>query len=283
MVSVQPEIVAPGRYQLAEGARWVDGRLVFVDILAGRLYELMPDGPRLLLELDVPLGAVAPVQDAPGRWIAAAGTGIALLDEAGHVEWLARPEDDAPQPNRMNDGGCDPSGRFWAGSMAYDQVPGAGSLYRVDYDGAVTRVADGMTIVNGPAFSADGRRMYLADTPTGRVYGYDVDPASGTLLARHDLLSLPGNPDGMCVDSSGRLWSASWGGSAVHCYRPDGSLDRTIDLPARQPTSVCLADGSLFVTTAAEGLDDAGPSEGAVLRLPIDANAAPAAAFRLSR
>src|SRR6478672_10502362 len=149
------EIVAPGPYQLAEGARWVDGRLVFVDIMAGRLYELTDDGPRVLLELDVPLGAVAPVHDAPGTWIAAAGTGIALLDAAGHAEWLARPEDNAPQPRRMNDGVCDPSGRFWAGSMPFDHddsTEGVGSLYRVDHDGTVTRVVGGITIANGPAF-----------------------------------------------------------------------------------------------------------------------------------
>jgi len=132
------------------------------------------------------------------------------------------------------------------------------------------------------AFSADGRRMYLADTYAGKVFAYDVDPASGTLLDRHDLVTVRFG-DGMCVDTSGRLWSAIWGGSAVHCYSADGALERAIELPARQPTSVCLADGALFVTTAAVGLDDPGPSEGAVLRLPIDASAPPATAFRLSR
>ncbi len=283
MVNSAPEIVARGRYELAEGGRWVDGRLVFVDILAGRLHELTPDGVQVLLDLDVPLGAVAPIQGAPGTWIAAAGTGIALVDTNGTLDWLARPEDGAPQPRRMNDAVCDPSGRFWAGSMAYDNTVGAGSLYRVDHDGTVTRVVDGMTIVNGPAFSADGRRMYLADSHAGTVVVYDVDPDDGTLLARHDLVSLADSPDGMTVDSSGRLWSAIWGGSAVHCYLPDGTREQTIELPARQPTSVCLADGALYVTTAAVDLDDPGPGEGAVLRMPIDASAPPAVAYRLSR
>ena len=87
----------------------------------------------------------------------------------------------------------------------------------------------------------------------------------------------------MTVDSSGRLWNAVWDGSVVNCYTPDGALERAIDVPARRPTSVCIADGQLYVTTASVGLDDAGPAEGAVLAMPIDASAPPAAAFRFSR
>ncbi|MFG2630718.1 SMP-30/gluconolactonase/LRE family protein [Streptomyces sp. NPDC048473] len=102
-------IWAQGDYELGEGARWVDGRLVFVDILTGRLFEAPGSAPssgpaRELLRLDVPLGAVAPVQGRPGHWIAAAGTGIALLDPDGRTEWLARPEDHTRVHTRMNDG-----------------------------------------------------------------------------------------------------------------------------------------------------------------------------------
>lgn len=273
--------VSAGGYRLAEGGRWVDNRLVFVDILGSRLYEIVAGRTRLLAELDVHLGAVAPIAGAPGRWIVAAGTGIALLDDAGRLDWLARPEDGAPQPRRMNDAVCDPSGRFWAGSMAYDEAPGAGSLYRVDADGTVTRVLDSMTIVNGPAFTADGSRMYVADSAAGTIERFDVDPVTGDILDRHDFVRIEGaSPDGMTVDGDGRLWAALWGGSAVRCYAPDGTLQREIAVPARQPTSVCLADGRLFVTTAANGLSDPAPTEGAVLSMPVDAQAPPAAAYQ---
>ncbi|MFD5088170.1 SMP-30/gluconolactonase/LRE family protein, partial [Kitasatospora sp. NPDC058406] len=111
---------ARGTHQLAEGARWVDDRLIFTDILTGRLLEAPGPAPapaRELLRLPVPLGAVAPLAGRPGHWIAAAGTGIALLAPDGTTDWLARPEDHARVPTRMNDGACDPHGRFWAGSM----------------------------------------------------------------------------------------------------------------------------------------------------------------------
>lgn len=157
---------------------------MYVDILSGRLFELSEDtgpAPRQLARSDVPLGAVAPVGDRPDVAIPA-GTGIALLTADGALEWLDRPEDRTPLPSRMNDGVADPAGRFWAGSMAYDGTPGAGSLYRTDPDGTVVRVLDGLTIVNGPAFTADGTTMYLADTAAGTILRCRVDPDSGDLF-----------------------------------------------------------------------------------------------------
>jgi sugar lactone lactonase YvrE len=155
-----------------------------VDILSGRLFEISASGPatpQLLANLTVPLGAVAPVAGQPGVWIVAAGTGIALPHSNGQLEWLDRPEDGGSVATRTKDAVCGPAGRFWTGSMAYDETPGAGSLYRTDQDGSVHRVLDGITIANGPAFSADGTTMYYADTPTGKVFRCAVDSVSGTL------------------------------------------------------------------------------------------------------
>jgi sugar lactone lactonase YvrE len=272
-------------FELAEGIRWLGDRLVFVDILSGRFFEASstdPAPPRLVAQLDVPLGAAAPCAENPDEWIVAAGTGIGLLDRAGVLRWVDRPEDAGAQPSRMNDGICDPAGRFWAGSMADDATVGAGSLYRVESGGAVTRVLDGMTIVNGPAFNQDGSLMYVTDSAAGRIYRCQVDLASGDLIGHELFLEIPpslGSPDGMTVDDSGRIWVALWDGWAVHCYLPDGTLERTVPTPAPRPTSVCIADGRLFVTTARHGLDRPGPESGAILSCPIDATAPPAEGF----
>nr|WP_062339198.1 SMP-30/gluconolactonase/LRE family protein [Herbidospora sakaeratensis] len=251
--------------ELGEGARWVDGRLVFVDILAGRLLTVSADEPGPageLFRLDVPLGAVAPVRGHPGVWLAAAGQGFALLDEHdGSVTWLGRP---APPTSRMNDAVCDPAGRMWAGAMPYDSTPGAGVLYRVGPDLAVTVVRTGLTIPNGPAFTADGRTMYLADSAEGRIDRHDVDPSTGDLGAPSVFATIDeGGPDGLTVDADDHLWAAVWGGSQVRRYTPEGKLDRVVDVPTPQPTSVCLTDGRLFVTSAALGLTS-GPPAGAL-------------------
>lgn len=280
--SMHIEVLHSGGYDLAEGSRWLGDQVVFVDILSGRLFRL--DGSRAveLARLDVPLGAAAPAR--AGGWIVAAGTGIAMLDGSGTLDWLAQLE---PASSRMNDGACDAAGRFWAGSMAYDEKPGAGSLYRTDHDGSVHQVLDGFTIVNGPTFSADGTLMYFADTAAGVIYRCELD---GPDIRDRQVFAEPevGAPDGMTVDDAGRLWVALWGGAAVRCYAPDGSVATTITVPAPQPTSVCLTGrpgergsrgGRLLVTTARVGLDNPSDASGAVLAIDVDASAPPAARY----
>ncbi|GHD06315.1 calcium-binding protein [Streptomyces violarus] len=282
-------VVVDGGYELAEGGRWVDGRYVYVDILSGRLFEVRDDdGPavRQLARLDVPLGAVAPVADRPGTWIAAAGTGIALLTPDGALEWLDRPEDRTPLPSRMNDGVADPAGRFWTGSMAYDGTHGAGSLYRTDPDGTVARVLDGLTIANGPAFTVDGTILYLADTAAGTILRCRIDLVSGDLSGGPEtfarLSEAEGSPDGMTVDDEGCLWVAMWGAGTVRRYHPDGRLLQTLTVPAPHPTSVCLHPGGnrLFVTTARYGVTSPTPASGAVLSVPVAARATAACSWR---
>lgn len=269
MVTFQPWTTS--RRELSEGMRRVGDRLVTVDILAGVLTSLDPAAPgdgEELIRLDVPLGAVAPVAGRSGFWIAAAGTGVALIGPAGTIEWLDRPEDNAPVPMRVNDGCCDTHGRFWFGTMPYDGSKGRGSVYRVDHDGSVVRVLQDVDIPNGPAFTAHGSVMYLADSPRGCIYRYAMNPATGEPVDCDPFVQLPpdaGSPDGMTVDSDGGLWVAIWGAGQVHRYTADGDLDRMLTLPAQQPTSPVVFDGRVFVATAALGLDDPGEHDGKVL------------------
>ncbi|MFJ4754059.1 SMP-30/gluconolactonase/LRE family protein [Streptomyces sp. NPDC088763] len=280
-----PRAARPDRLELGEGIRWTGTDVVLVDILAGRLLHAPQDGTaalRTVAELPVPLGAVAPLAGHHGTWVAAAGTGICLLRPDGTVDWLARPEDGAPVPMRMNDAVADPFGRFWAGSMAYDAEDGAGSLYRLDRDGTVVRVLDGVTVPNGPAFSPDGSLMYLADSARGVVRRYPVDPATGTLGAPRLFVAMEdGSPDGMAVDAEGAVWMAVWGTGTVRRHLPDGMLDRTLRLPACQPAGVCLAGDVLHITTARVGLPAPGPDDGALFTVRVDVPGTPTPACRL--
>jgi sugar lactone lactonase YvrE len=302
----------PGeRFALGEGLRDVGDHLIMVDILTGRLLALPADlagPPRVLLRLADPLGAVAPLTG--GGWIAATGTGIALIaagtntaganaagansaganaagpntagadraGAAGEVRWLARPEDGAPHRMRMNDGVADPSGRFWAGSMAYDTAEGAGALYRVDVDGSVHRVVGELTVPNGPAFTPDGELMYLADSARGVIYRYPVDPRTGALGRQTEFAAVAGgSPDGMTVDAEGYLWSAIWGAGEIRRFSPTGSVDRVLAIPAAQPTSVCLSGGRLVATSATVGLVEPAEADGAVQYIPVPVRGVPAA------
>ncbi|MGW3785068.1 SMP-30/gluconolactonase/LRE family protein [Micromonospora chokoriensis] len=286
MELTEPTVWSTDRLELGEGLRWIDDRLVLVDLLAGRLLETDGDAPAPLREvrrLDVPLGAVAPVAGRPGDWLAAAGTGLTLLPASGDPRPVADLVADAPEPTRMNDAVADPHGHFWAGSMTYAAVPGEGTLFRLTPGAAPVPAVTGLTIPNGPAFDATGTTMYLADTPRGEIDRFTVDPATGALHGREPFLRLPsadGGPDGMTVDAAGHLWIALWGGSAVRRYRPDGTLEQEIRLPAQQPAGICLGGPDLrrlFIGTARVGLTTPGPEDGALLAVDVPVPGLPAA------
>jgi sugar lactone lactonase YvrE len=252
---------------LSEGPRWHEERqeLLWVDILGRGFHRatLTPDGrPERIrtLAFDQHVGAVAPV--AGGGYVLAAGQGFLFVDEAGAIRELAQPEAGHPTV-RMNDGACDPQGRFWAGTMAYDESPGAGTLYRLELDGRASTVLTGLTISNGIGWSPDGGVMYLSDSGAGRVDAFDFDGATGAISGRRTLVHIdqPGMaPDGLTVDEDGDIWVGLYGGWAVHRYGPDGSLRSTVPIPVGQATS-CAFGGAdrrtLFVTTGRERLAEA--------------------------
>src|SRR4051812_38735966 len=170
---------------------------------------------------------------------------------------------------RMNEGGCDPDGRFYCGSMAYDQRKGAASLYRLDVDGTVHVVLEGLTVSNGLDWSPDGTRAYHNDTATHSIAVYTYDRDAG-LADRRVFAALEYRPDGLTVDAEGGVWTALSDGGAVRRYTPGGELDAVIEVPTRKVTA-CTFGGAaldeLFITTSRDGLqpgDDA--SAGALFR-----------------
>jgi sugar lactone lactonase YvrE len=252
---------------LSEGPGWHEERqeLLWVDVLGRRFHRATltagggPDHVRTVT-LDRHVGAVAPVTG--GGYVLAAGQGFIFVDEAGSVHELAQPEAGHVDV-RMNDGACDPQGRFWAGTMAYDESPGAGTLYRLELDGRCCTVLRGLTISNGIGWSPDGGTMYLSDSGTGLVEAFDFDEVTGAIGGRRTLVQIdqPGMaPDGLTVDEQGDIWAGMYGGWAVHCYGPEGALRTTVHIPVAQATSCAFGgpDGrTLFVTTGRERLEEA--------------------------
>jgi len=203
---------------LSEGPRWHEERqeLLWVDILGRQLHRgsLASDGSLervVTIAIDRHVGAAAPA--VRGGYVLAAGQGFLFVDEDGSVRELAQPE--AGRTNvRMNDGACDAQGRFWAGTMAYDESPGAGTLYRLELDGKCTAVLTGLTIANGIGWSPDAQTMYLNDSGTGCVEAFSFDTASGAISERRTLVhsDQPGVvPDGLTVDEEGGIWVAPLG------------------------------------------------------------------------
>ena len=130
--------------------------------------------------------------------------------------------------HRFNDGAADPHGHFWAGTMADDESPGEGAMYRLSPDGRVTEVFDDLACSNGIDWSLDGRTMYYIDSPTQRVdtFAFEADGRLGERRPFIEIDRADGIPDGLTVDADGGLWVGLWDGYRVARYRPDGTLDR---------------------------------------------------------
>jgi L-arabinonolactonase len=156
---------------------------------------------------------------------------------------------------RLNDGRCDRQGRFIVGGFDSSER-GLSAAYRLDLDLSLHRLFGGLSSANSTCFSLDGRIMYYADTPQAVIWAFDYDPGGGIPGNRRvfrDFRDQPGVPDGSVIDADGCLWNAQWNGGRVVRFRPDGSIDRIVEVPCRNPTSLAFggrALDTLFITTS---------------------------------
>jgi sugar lactone lactonase YvrE len=228
---------------------------VSVDIMRGRVHVFDPvTSTAATIDVGQPVGAAVP--RARGGLMLAMRDGFAALDLASKAVTFVAHVDLDRLDLRMNDGACDAAGRFWAGTMAIDERPGAGALYRLDPDGSTHTMVTGVGISNGIDWSPDGKTMYYVDSLTQCLDEFDFDLASGAIANRRTLAridAVDGSPDGLAVDAEGAIWLALWGGSSLRRYLPDGALDRVLPVPVTYPTTCAFggADlGDLFITSA---------------------------------
>lgn len=290
MRGAQVDIATDAGAVLGEGPVWDarTRRLVWVDLLPGRVHQYDPaTGLDVASGIGKPVGALAPRQ--AGGWILATSTGFDLADS----DWQhLRPLVQMPELHpalRFNDGGCDPAGRFFAGTIAYDTRPEAGTLYRLEPDATCCAVLTEVTISNGLAWAPDGRTMYYIDSATGGIDAFDYVPDTGAIGRRRrfvDIAPADGIPDGLTIDAEGELWVALWGGGAVHRYIAAGTLDQVVQLPVTNITAPAFGGDHLdvlYVTSARLGLDpdelDAQPHAGALFTLSPGVSGLPPFAF----
>lgn len=259
--SVAAEVVLEAHAEIGEGPVWDDetATLLWVDQPRGIVHRFDPlTGADEQFTAGQPVGAVA--LRASGGLVLALRDGFGLVDEDGGEVRLACEIELERAESRMNDGKCDSAGRFWAGTMALDYTPGAGTLYRLDSDLTATAMVRDVTCSNGLAWSPDDRTMYFVDSFAHGIDAFDFDPVDGSVENRRRLVEIDpseGQPDGMTIDRDGFLWVAVWGGWCVRRYAPDGTLDACVPVPVAQVTS-CAFGGvqleHLYVTSARDEL-----------------------------
>ncbi|MDP9184956.1 MAG: SMP-30/gluconolactonase/LRE family protein, partial [Actinomycetota bacterium] len=127
------ELVLDAHADLGEGPTWdpVARQLLWVDITAGIVHRFDPaTGTTGSIDVGQPVGAAVPTTS--GHVALAVRDAFSILDPVTRtVTRVADVEAEVPE-TMMNDGKCDPAGRFWAGTKDVDGHRPLGSLYRFD-------------------------------------------------------------------------------------------------------------------------------------------------------
>ena len=241
--------------RLGEGPCWspMEGRLYWFDIKSLELHWLAPDTGRTGL-FRLPMRASAATPRRAGGLLLATEQGLAVIDTATGEVRVVQPVELEPG-FRTNDGKIDPAGNFWWSTMDDHGGERAGAVFRTRPGMVTERVIEGIHIANTVSVSADGRRLYLADSMLGKLFVHDT--ADLSQVREFATTSEGVSPDGSAIDAEGFLWNVQWGGWRIVRYAPDGRVDRVVETPVAQPTS-CAFGGpelsTLYVTSAWDGL-----------------------------
>jgi sugar lactone lactonase YvrE len=266
-MEMMPEVTPVLQFEglLGEGALWDAKRKVvwFVDIKKHHVWHYDPaSGSNSRWQAPDQVGWVVNCED--GRLLAGLKEGLYLFDpEASSFDKLCAVPGE-PAHNRLNDGCTDPSGACFFGSMDDGEEQATGAFYRFHL-GKLDRIGpSGISITNGPAVSANGRKIYMTDTIGKKIMVADIGadglPGPARLFVDTAKDFPEAYPDGPVCDAEGYVWTGLWNGWHVARYSPQGKLDRKVKIPAANVTKMTFGESDLktaYVTTARKGLDAA--------------------------
>jgi D-xylonolactonase len=281
-----PEMIADYACVCGEGPMWhpFEKRVYWIDIVKARMFRYDPV-----------TGVHEQVYEGPsigGYTIQADGALLLFMDKGAIKEWrngtLKTLIEDIPdeRESRFNDVFADPAGRVFCGTMPTPTRPGR--LYRLDTDGTLSIVLEGIGCSNGMGLTPDHKHLYYTDSEAHTIYLFDYDEKSGALTHQRNFFVNPaeeGLPDGMTVDAEGYVWSARWDGNCLVRITSDGKEERRIPFPARKVSSVIFGGPDytdMYVTTAGgDQKDTDGALAGALFRLNLGIRGVPECLSRI--
>ncbi|XP_025926057.1 regucalcin isoform X1 [Apteryx rowi] len=268
MSSIKIECVANENHKIGESPVWneKENSLLYVDITGKKVCKWNSLTKQVqAISVDAPVSSVALRKS--GDYVITLGTRFAALKWKDQlVTTITQVDKDKPN-NRFNDGKVDPAGRYFAGTMAEEIRPAVlerhqGSLYALLTDLSVVKHFDHVDISNGLDWSLDHKTFFYIDSLSYSVDAFDYDLQTGKIGNRRSIYKLEKDesiPDGMCIDTEGKLWVACYDGGRVIRLDPEaGKRIQTVKLPVDKTTSCCFGGkdySEMYVTSASEGMD----------------------------
>jgi sugar lactone lactonase YvrE len=273
---------------IGESIWWeAEGALRWCDITAGTIHRGFVDGDQRgrddeVLSLSAPVSAFQPRASSSG-FVFAGLDYVALADETGATERILTSIHHSNDHTRLNEGKCDPVGRFVVGSMDLEGEQD-GAIYSVDESGDVRELVGGIAVANGFEWSNDGDTMWFTDTGTQTIYTAAYSE-TGELSDIRPFATGRAS-DGLTRDTTGGFWNGIYDTGHVVHWNADGEVDLEFDIPAGHVTSVALGGpdlSTLFIATASENLTeqqlDELPLTGSIFRVDTSTHGFPVRPF----
>lgn len=267
-----------------------DGSVVLVEIERRTLSRVYPDGTvRVIAETGGgpngaaigPDGAVYVCNNGGFRWhedknglrpVAQAedyGGGrierVDLATGAVKVLYTASPGGPLKGPNDIV---FDRAGGMWFTDLgkARPRELDRGGVYYAKADGSdIREVVHPMLTTNGIGLSPDEKRLYVAETQTGRLWAFDIE-APGVLRKRpwpsvnggELVAGLPGFQlfDSLAVEANGSVAVATLFNGGITVISPDGKIAEHVPFPDIYTTNICFGGPDMktaYITLSASG------------------------------
>ena len=281
-MDVKMRVVTTG-LQFPEGpVALADGSVLVTEVAAHRVSRVAPDGR--INPIATPGGSPAGAAIGPnGKCYVCNGGGtkyrmrdgfllpagseeggrgrIEMVDvDTGHFEVLYDNCDGVPL-NAPNDLVFDVTGSFWFTDHGKTRasVVDRGWVYYAKNDGSsIKRVIGPIMGPNGTGLSPDGKRLYIAQTESARLWGFDVgepgtvvkSPAAEFRRVGHLMAGVGGYQmfDSLAIDAEGWILVATLLNGGITAVSPDAKEVFHIPIAERFATNVCF--GGKYMRTA---------------------------------